>query len=194
MTMNPPRWAEAVLRLTLSPVDRDPVSGDLREEYVDVVRPQRGRFRADVWYVKHVTGFVWRANGAWAMLVSAAFVSRAALDWLQPTSDFHQRSVVSTSVCAALLLAAGVSLALRTRDVRSGPLAAAAAALIAAPISSAGSLALLAIWHDAGTRAAIAASGGLAEALTLPFVLVVPAVICGLAGGVLGRAAAAGRV
>jgi hypothetical protein len=42
MTATPPRWAETILRLTLSPADREPVSGDLREEYVEAVRPQRG--------------------------------------------------------------------------------------------------------------------------------------------------------
>ena len=190
MRTTPPRWADAILRLMLSPADREPVSGDLREEYVEVVRPQRGRWRADVWYVTHVAGFVWRANVVWAIALSAAFVSRTALDWLVPTSDFHQRAVLSTTLSAVVLLSAGLSLAIRTRDVRSGPLGAGAAALLAAPLSAAGNLALLAIWHDPATRAAIAASGGLSEALTLPFMLVVPAIVCGLAGGVLGRAAA----
>ena len=187
MTTAPPRWAETILRLTLTPADREPVSGDLREEYVEVVRPQRGPWRADAWYLRHVAGFVWRANAAWALALSGAFVGRTALDWLVPTSDFHQRSVVSTTVSAMLLLGAGCALVVKTRDVRSGPLGAAAAAALAAPVSSAGNLLLLAIWHDPATFAAIAGSGGLKEALMLPFVLVVPAVVCGMAGGVVGR-------
>ena len=58
----PPRWAETILRLLLKPVDRECVSGDLLEEYRDSIRPARGRWGADVWYVRQVAGFAWRAG------------------------------------------------------------------------------------------------------------------------------------
>ncbi|HEX4346757.1 MAG TPA: hypothetical protein VHZ73_04255 [Vicinamibacterales bacterium] len=58
----PPRWAEAVLRSCLAPQDRDAVSGDLLEEYREVVRPLRGRVRADAWYLG-------RAGGVFARLL-----------------------------------------------------------------------------------------------------------------------------
>jgi hypothetical protein len=45
--LNPPRWAEALLRSLLRPSDRDSIPGNLREEYRAVVRPARGAFRAN---------------------------------------------------------------------------------------------------------------------------------------------------
>jgi hypothetical protein len=45
---------------------------------------------------------------------------------------------------------------------------------------------LLAIWHDPRTIAAIAGSGGLSEALFLPVWLVIPGVVIGGVGGILG--------
>lgn len=45
----PPRLAESILRRTLDPVDREPVLGDLFEEYSATAR-RRGRMRANLWY------------------------------------------------------------------------------------------------------------------------------------------------
>lgn len=56
----PPRWAESLLRVCLPPADRDAVSGDLLEEYRDTVRPFRGRFGADGWYLRRVAGVLGR--------------------------------------------------------------------------------------------------------------------------------------
>ncbi len=53
----------------------------------------------------------------------------------------------------------------------------------------AGVVILLGIWHDAATLAAIRHSGGLFEALTLPFLMAIPAVVIGSIGG-LGAAGA----
>ena len=49
----PPRWADALLRFLLPPRDRDSVTGDLIEEYREVILPSRGRWRADLWYFRH---------------------------------------------------------------------------------------------------------------------------------------------
>src|SRR5690349_4497586 len=54
----PPRWAEAVLRILLKPIDRDIVAGDLLEEYQEAVVPARGVFRAQVWYYRQVLSFL----------------------------------------------------------------------------------------------------------------------------------------
>jgi len=45
---------------------------------------------------------------------------------------------------------------------------------------------MLAVWHDAGTMRAIAGSGGLLEAYTLPFTTIIPATVVGMIGGTLG--------
>jgi hypothetical protein len=52
--MNPPRWAEAFLRATLKPRDRETVSGDLFEEFREWAVPTLGPARARIWYVRQV--------------------------------------------------------------------------------------------------------------------------------------------
>jgi len=49
---NPPRWAERLLRVILKPADRDTVTGDLLEEYREVILPTRGPVRAGLWYLR----------------------------------------------------------------------------------------------------------------------------------------------
>ena len=58
--MTPPRWAEALLRALLPLRDRDPVSGDLLEEYREVAS-FRGEGDARRWYRRQVAGIVWRS-------------------------------------------------------------------------------------------------------------------------------------
>jgi hypothetical protein len=54
----PPRWAERLLELLLKHRDRDTIIGDLREEYHEVAVPTRGRFGAQLWYVRQIVSFV----------------------------------------------------------------------------------------------------------------------------------------
>jgi hypothetical protein len=54
MTHTPPRLAEVLLERLLAERDRDPVVGDLREEYGEGVYPRLGRMRANVWYLRQV--------------------------------------------------------------------------------------------------------------------------------------------
>ena len=46
----PPGVAERLLEVLLPPEERFTVTGDLNEEYSTCVRPERGKWRADVWY------------------------------------------------------------------------------------------------------------------------------------------------
>jgi hypothetical protein len=55
----PPRWAEALLRAALGAKDRESVVGDLAEEYQESLLPERGRPRADVWYLRQVASVLW---------------------------------------------------------------------------------------------------------------------------------------
>jgi hypothetical protein len=54
----PPRWAEWLLRAILAPRHRDTIPGDLLEEYREVIAPARGRFRANLWYLRQVMSLV----------------------------------------------------------------------------------------------------------------------------------------
>ena len=54
----PPAWAEAVLRALVGPRNRDTITGDLLEEYREVIAPARSRFGARTWYLRQVVSFV----------------------------------------------------------------------------------------------------------------------------------------
>jgi hypothetical protein len=189
MTPTPPALADVLLRAFVKPHEFDNVSGDLLEEYREVVHPARGQRRADVWYLKQVSGFGIRATGMWALLFSAAFLVRTALDWLVPPTNFHARSAVSTLVGIGLLTAAGFSASVRSRSVAAGTLGGLMASTLAAVLSVLGSAVLLVLCADAGTMAAIRATGGVAEAFTLPITMVVPGAVLGTIGGVIGTVA-----
>jgi len=67
----PPRWIEKLCRLLLPARDRDAVSGDLLEEYREAVLPARGRFRANLWYVRQVASLV--RGVTWGVVLGLAF-------------------------------------------------------------------------------------------------------------------------
>ena len=85
-SMRPPRWADALLRLLLPPEEAETVSGDLIEEYRETVYPVRGRWRADLWFVRQVSGFAWRSSLIWGVLLALAFLVHPTvrLDIWQP--------------------------------------------------------------------------------------------------------------
>jgi len=51
-------WMEKLLRIFVKVRDRDTITGDLLEEYTEVVLPARGRFRAQIWYLKQAVSFI----------------------------------------------------------------------------------------------------------------------------------------
>jgi hypothetical protein len=75
---NPPRWAERLLRLVLSPRDRETVTGDLLEEYREVAVPTLGPFRARMWYLREMVGFMKNATAA-AVVGLSAVISLAVV-------------------------------------------------------------------------------------------------------------------
>ena len=189
MRTNPPAWAEAMLRLFLRPDVFLSTSGDLLEQYRDSILPVRGLFRADRWYLRQVLGFALRKILPWAALFAGVFVARFALDMLHPTTDFHTRSQVTTYTSIGLLLTAGFWSAWRSGSFFAGAAAGFATVVAASVLSIAGTAGLLAFWHDAPAMSAIAASGGLDEALFLPAFLIVPGIVLGAIGGLVGAGA-----
>ena len=133
----------------------------------------------------------WRAHLPWALLLSAAFVARTALDWLQPTSDFHLRSSLSTLASGLIFVGAGAAAGWRSGSWLDGPIAAFTTALLSALMSIIGVAALYAVWHDPQTLEAIAGSGGLDEALFLPLLITLPGALLGVIGGLCGAVARA---
>ena len=177
-----------MLRLVLRPGDFDSVSGDLLEEYRESVHPVRGQRTADLWYVTQVFGFVSPGARLLGAVFGMAFAARTALDWFVPPLDFHTRANVSTDLGVGIMLVTGSWAAWRCRSVVAGTLAGVATALVGAVVSIVGAAALLAIWHDPQTLAAIRVSGGLGEVFTLPVMMVLPGLLLGTIGGLAGAA------
>jgi hypothetical protein len=122
----------------------------------------------------------------WGALFGGAFVLRTALDWLMPPVDFHTRATISTAVAATILTACGCWTAWRSGSLIAAALAGFATAALGALIAILGAAALLAVWHDPETMAAISRSGGLGEVFSLPIVTVLPGASLGAIGGVAG--------
>jgi hypothetical protein len=184
----PPRWAEGLLRLVLKPSDVASVSGDLLEAYRMRIGSADGPRRAGVWYVRQVLGFVTRSARWWGLVFGGVWAARHALDWFAPPVDFHPRANVSTYLAISLLLATGFWAARRSGSFFAGTLAGAVTAATGAVVSSVGAVALLAIWHSPETMAAIRGSGGLDEVFTLAPFMVLPGVLLGSIGGLVGAA------
>lgn len=188
MTPNPapPDWAERVLEAFLPSRAFESVSGDLLEEYRETVFPARGRHGADRWYLSQVMGYAWRSAGVWATLFAASFLVRTAIDWRIPTTDFHLRATVSTSLGIGIFLLAGFWAGWRTGSVRGAAIVGLVTAALAIPLQIIGDLLLVALWHDQVTQSAIRVSGGLGEVFSMPLMTVLPCVLISAAGGLFG--------
>src|ERR1700716_144228 len=104
--------------------------------------------------------------------------------WFAPPLDFHTRSTVSTALGVGTLLAAGFWVAWRSNSFVNGAIAGVVTAGLASVTSIAGAAAMLAIWYDPRTMAAIRGSGGLDEILSLPLMMIFPGLLLGAGGGV----------
>jgi hypothetical protein len=184
---NPPRWADALLRMLVRRDDVETVSGDLLEEYRETVRPALGGRRADVWYVAQVLGFIPPACWVFGGAQGAAMVIRNAFDWFIPTADFNTRSMVTTLTAMALFITAGLWVAWRSSSLRSGFLAGFVTSATAAFVSIVGAASLLSFRHDPQTLLAITNSGGLGEVFELPVLLIVPATFVAAIGAAAGK-------
>ena len=113
---DPPRWAEYALRIVLNPRDRDPITGDLLEEYREVVLPARGRPRADVWYLIQAGSLMNRSNSSVpaSIFVTMGALLLVALGLLMMRSDFGPppREIIpfgGVAAIAAALLVSGIT-------------------------------------------------------------------------------------
>lgn len=188
-SIRPPRWAEALLQVLLPPDEAETVSGDLIEEYRETVYPSRGRWRADLWFVRQIFGFAWRGNLIWGVLLALAFLVHPTVklgvwqprggwqpSW-QPNGIVLELAMI---VFAVFLLAARS--AWRMGHVRSGM-------IVAVSIGVAGSVVFF-----AGSIFEIALRGGVGRVLQsgqflimIPYVALSLAVLFGTAGAVVGK-------
>ena len=189
--VNPPEWCEFVLWLFLKPDDRDSVSGDLLEEYRETILAGRDRAAADRWYLRQVTGFLWRATWAWGAILAALALGRGALDVFVPPASWGTRAHVTTYAHIAVFIVISFRAARRGRSLADSvpeSLADSVAAVLSTQIVAnlmifAGNLVFLGIWHDPQTLTAIEQSGGMGEMFFMPVVITAPAVLLSLVGG-----------
>jgi hypothetical protein len=113
---------------------------------------------------------------------------RTTLDWFVPTTNFSARSTVSTYIGVGILLAASCLTSRRSGSLLTGTIVGIATAALGAGVSILGAATLLALRHDATTLSAIDQSGGIAEVFILPVLLIVPGILFGSLGGLLGAA------
>jgi hypothetical protein len=114
--LNPPRWAEAVLRDSLPARDRETVTGDLLEEYREFIVPQRGLLSAHLWYLWQTASLVvlkrrsdmkigawlWLTGGiAWiAVIVAVLVLSRFTPPHLQPRALVLPAALIAVALTA----------------------------------------------------------------------------------------------
>ncbi len=67
----PPPWAEQLLESLLPVRDRQTITGDLREEYLEAILPTTRPLRADLWYLRQLASIASRS------LASHFFTSRS---------------------------------------------------------------------------------------------------------------------
>jgi hypothetical protein len=91
---NPPRWLECILLLVLKRRDRESISGDLLEEYREVILPARGPWRANWWYFKQALSLV--SNAKWGFALGATLgVFNLSSTFLFPLAEDTPFAVMS---------------------------------------------------------------------------------------------------
>src|SRR5262245_37643365 len=187
----PPFWAEYLLQQLVPARSKEDVAGDLLEEYRDSIIPTLGR-RANIWDVRQVGWYLLHQVALPAALVSSTLVVRYLFDTLAPVTYtpgiIELRSRIMSWALILIFALAASRAQWRTGRVLSGVLVAFVSAVAGGIGSVAGTVAMLAAWHDPVTLQAWQASGGLGEALWgVPLLLLPISLIPGTTGALVSR-------
>jgi hypothetical protein len=121
---SPPRWAEVLLERLLCGDARDTVVGDLHEEYVEAMAPQRGRLRANLWYIRQVMSFVpWFLKELKPMgkiLVGSSLFTMACAFWLAFMEMVLRHAGYGTRIGLVLSIAIICALTILVRMLHAG--------------------------------------------------------------------------
>jgi len=108
----PPAWTQELLTWLVPRSSEESIPGDLLEEYREAVRPSRGQWRANLWYVRQVAGFLCRLAWMFVALNAAALILRTILDTFVPPGfaphSYQLRSSASTYSAVGTFLLAGI--------------------------------------------------------------------------------------
>ena len=185
---DPPRWAHSLLPWLVRADRADNIDGDLLEEYREAILPQRGRRRADVWYVRQVAVFLWRLSWIFALVVALQALTRGIADTVVPAESYQLRATLSTWGAIWAYLFAGVYAGWRTQRAVTGAIVALTAHVIGAAMAIAGTIGLYVgvISRDDTMLRLFRATGDWGEVFGLPIVVAPVVVVLGFAGGALG--------
>ena len=185
---DPPRWAQLLLPWFVRADHADNIDGDLLEEYREAMLPQRGRRRADVWYVRQIATFLWRLSWMFAVVVALQVLTRMIADTVAPPQSYGVRASLSTWGAISAYLVAGAYAGWHTRRAVTGAIVALAAHVIGQTTAIAGTVGLYfaLISRDDTTLRLFRATGDWGEVFSLPIVLAPFVLVLGLAGGALG--------
>lgn len=189
-SQTPPDWAQFLLERLVAPSHQENIPGDLLEEYRESVLPNRGRGRADAWYVAQVAGLLARAAWLWAFLVSAQLAVRTVADVMAPPTDWGPRSALSTWVAIATYLTTGFFSVYRTRRLSTGPIVALAAHVVGWALSF--GVTAVTYWAvirwDPRMVDVFLRTGGWNEEWSVPLMITPIVLALGTLGGLLGKA------
>jgi len=192
----PPLWAQSLLSSVLPLATAESVSGDLLEEYRDAIVPACGKRRADIWYLRQLAGFLWRATWMFIVLHAALLIVRSVADVFAPPGfapqSYQLRASLSTWSAISTFLLAGIYGGYRTGQSSAG--------LLTAFVASAAGYALaigVGLWMffaiiqpDPVKLDTFYITGGWGEEFGLPIIITGIACALGLVGGVIGKSIA----
>ena len=112
--VNPPRWAERLLRVLLAPANRDTITGDLLEEYRDAIEPTRGAVRARLWYLRQVLSLALASYSPAQLLIWLAAAGMIVVAFVM---RYHLAPPFPDGGWAALAIGASAALFMRRADV-----------------------------------------------------------------------------
>jgi hypothetical protein len=189
----PPSWAQELLTWLVPRSSEESIPGDLLEEYREAVRPSRGKWRANLWYLGQVAGFLGRVTWMFVAFNAAAVILRTILDTFAPPGfaphSYQLRSSASTYSAVGTFLLAGGYAGYRMGRARAGVLAAVTASAVGFALALSFEVVLFytVIRDDPARLNLFYVTGGWSEAIGLPLIITFVAALLGLLGGLCGK-------
>jgi hypothetical protein len=189
----PPSWAQELLTWLVPLASEETIPGDLLEEYREAVRPSRGQWRANLWYLRQVAGFLCRLTWMFVVLNAAALILRTILDTFAPPGfaphSYQLRSSASTYSAVGTFLLAGSYAGYRMGRARAGMLAAVTASAVGFALALTFEVVLFytVIQDDPAKLNLFYVTGGWGEVVGLPVIITFVAALLGSLGGLCGK-------
>ena len=189
----PPSWAQELLTWLVPLSSEESIPGDLLEEYREAVCPSRGRWRANLWYLRQVAGFLCRLAWMFVMLNAAALILRTIFDTFAPPGfaphSYQLRSSLSTYAAVGTFLLAGCYAGYRMGRANAGTLAAVTASAVGHALALIVGVVLFytVIRDDPAKLRVFYVTGGWGEAIGMPVIITIIAAPLGLLGGFCGE-------